>query len=268
MINLRIIMKLFTDRAPTRFHKVAGGKPGFTLIELLVVIAIIAILAAMLLPALSSAKERARRAKCTSNLRQIGIALNMYAGENRDRLPYTPGAAGNWLWDLHANTRDLLVNDGAQREILFCPAFHAYYKSQLDNIDRWWYYSSGLPTSTRTVLSYGILIKRDGVSEPPPPGRGLPQPPIFQEKLTVPSPSTTEVFVDIVMSESPDTNNFTRITSTSGIVEAHTTSHLSSGGRPAGGNILFLDGHVEWREFENIMRLRYRAGGGRPAFWW
>ena len=56
----------------------------FTLIELLVVIAIIAILAAMLLPALSSARASAKRASCASNLKNLGLAANMYADENDD----------------------------------------------------------------------------------------------------------------------------------------------------------------------------------------
>src|SRR4051812_28199869 len=64
-----------------------GKRFAFTLIELLVVIAIIAILAAMILPALANAKERAKRIQCTSQLRQLHQACQMYAGDNSDWYP-------------------------------------------------------------------------------------------------------------------------------------------------------------------------------------
>jgi type II secretory pathway pseudopilin PulG len=76
----------------------ARAGPGFSLVELLVVIGIITLLIGMLLPAVSGAREQARRTKCLANLRTLGQAMVMYANQSKDKLPNAnpPGDANNY----------------------------------------------------------------------------------------------------------------------------------------------------------------------------
>jgi prepilin-type N-terminal cleavage/methylation domain-containing protein/prepilin-type processing-associated H-X9-DG protein len=113
---------------------------GFTLIELLVVIVIIAILAALLLPALASAKMAAEKARCLANLREIGLAIQLYAEDHHGNIPWGPKAGpylnpGNFYPSTGAPTTLLSLQSGepvalglllrhhlsSQRGVLFCP---------------------------------------------------------------------------------------------------------------------------------------------------
>jgi prepilin-type N-terminal cleavage/methylation domain-containing protein/prepilin-type processing-associated H-X9-DG protein len=114
---------------------VKAGKGAFTLIELLVVMAIISILASMLLPALGKAKEKGVTIYCVNNLRQLGLAMQMYGDDSDDRLPVSyaniliPGQGGfNTPGPSNAWTASLQPYYGQNTNVLRCPALSSKYK--------------------------------------------------------------------------------------------------------------------------------------------
>ncbi len=241
--------KLLAEKRACASKRVVCGrrpKQAFTLIELLVVVAIIAILAALLLPALNRAKEKSKRARCASNLRQIGLACQMYAHDNNDRLPQI--TVGAWPWDVDTKTADLLLQQGFTRQILYCPSW-----AQFD-VDSVWNF-----TASYRVIGYVLAFKGAARLNATNINERLTPPTISIGTNTFrPSPSERELAADANLS-----NGLNDFFVTINFREKGHPPHMN-GRRPAGGNIVFLDGHVGWRRFEK-MSVRTT---GEPTFWY
>jgi prepilin-type N-terminal cleavage/methylation domain-containing protein len=162
------------------------SRSAFTLIELLVVIAIIAILAALLLPALSRAKQKADRASCLNNLRQIGLFIHFYTDENHDVFPaHRNQGEGNDATTALTNWWGTAVMNYArnQSNLFHCPSIKG---QQLDNgvawnwnfdchkvgyginsfFDCFWPYTSGSVTVGGVLFTTAPWFKRTSVRNP------------------------------------------------------------------------------------------------------
>ena len=148
------IINMVLVKHPAMSHR--NRRRGFTLIELLVVMAILSLLIAILLPALSLVKHQARRAACVANLRQVGVAIHMYAEDFGDTIPFGPAGrpvTGSNFYTVTGNVTSLLsLEDGApvglgllletylshQPTVLFCPGADqpSEAREQLDRVEK------------------------------------------------------------------------------------------------------------------------------------
>jgi competence protein ComGC len=249
-----------------------AGSDGFTLTDLLVMVGVIALLVIIQLPAVATNKSQSKIAVCADHVRQLGLASQIYANDNNGRLPYIPLAPGSWAWDTPTFVTTALLKSGAQTNTFYCPG--TGFTDQLNWLNpdtrSLWSFAAVNDTYGFRMVGYVLAFQSNPALNSTNLNKTILPETIVTSDLTLPPPPASErvLVADSNLSNGralpgylhPE-NKYTNINS--GFWKAVTSAHMD-GVVPAGGNLGFKDGHVDWRKFE-LMRPQTSSG---MNFWW
>ena len=241
---------------------------GFTLIELLVVIAIIAILAAMLLPALSSAKQRAQSIKCLNNLKQMDLAYLMYVQDNNTTVPYA-STAGLWM-------KTLIANQSQMTAIQLCPIAPSTNSSGYASASSAWSWNKTTPITIGSYAINGWLYQWTTSSGIAAWVNATKAPKFFQKDSAIIHPADTPSFYDAIWPDAwpeitdrlaadlsvgdwrPTSGYLGRCSISRHPLKADTAVPNQS--VPGAINMAFADGHAANWKLQNIKNVVWHVG--------
>jgi len=215
-------------------------RKGFTLVELLTVIAITGILTALLLPALSAAKERSRRAVCKNHMRQFYLAVHMYADDNSDFLPSSVNNKGlsDTMWISTITYSNLVENLDGDARVLDCPNIVFGGISRFDP-------------------NYGVLIGYNYLAI-------VPQTTTKGPDFWVPPKKLTDASTNIILADAnywstdatklkiaPHGKNGATLQNNSSFTKGLMGSTSADIGAE-GGNVTHLDGSIIWKHIDQM----------------